>query len=126
MKKIINSLKAPQAIGPYAQAVKAGPLLFVSGQLAMDAETGQLEQSSIEAETKKVLENIKAIVEEAGAKLTDIVKTTIYIKDMNDFQKVNQVYQSYFQSEAPARVCVEVSRLPKDAHVEIEAIAYLG
>jgi len=126
MKQIINSKKAPKAIGPYSQAIKAGQLLFISGQLPVNAETGQLVQDSIEAETKQSLENIKAILEEAGAKMTDIVKTTIFIKDMNDFARVNEAYQSYFQTEPPARVCVEVSRLPKDANIEIEAIAYIG
>lgn len=126
MKRTINSKKAPQAIGPYSQAVQTGQLLYVSGQLPVDAATGQLVQSNIEAETKQVLENIKAIIEEAGAKMADIVKTTIFIKDMNDFQRVNEAYQDYFQTEPPARVCIEVSKLPKDANIEIDAIAYIG
>ncbi|MEL7564434.1 MAG: RidA family protein [Dehalobacterium sp.] len=126
LKQIINSEKAPRAIGPYSQAVQVGKLLFISGQLPLEAATGELIKNDIEAATKKALENIKAIIKEAGAEMTDIAKTTIFLKDINDFSRVNEAYQSFFQLEPPARSCVEVGRLPKDADVEIEAIVYLG
>ncbi|KJS21386.1 MAG: hypothetical protein VR72_10790 [Clostridiaceae bacterium BRH_c20a] len=126
MRTIINTERAPQAIGPYSQAVKAGQLLFVSGQIPINAQSGELVQDGIQAETKQVLENLQAIVEAAGAQMKDIIKTTIFLKDMNNFALVNETYGGYFQSEPPARACVEVSRLPKDVNVEIEAVVFLG
>ncbi|KJS87743.1 MAG: hypothetical protein JM58_03515 [Peptococcaceae bacterium BICA1-8] len=126
MRTVINTEKAPQAIGPYSQAVKAGQLLFVSGQLPINAQTGELVKDGIQAETKQVLENLQAIIEAAGAQMKDIIKTTIFLKDMNNFALVNETYGGYFQFEPPARACVEVSRLPKDVNVEIEAVVFLG
>ncbi len=126
MKQIIDTKKAPQAIGPYSQAVRKGKLLFISGQLPIDTETGQLIQNDSVLATQKSLENVKIIVEEAGATMNDIVKTTIFIKNMDDFSMINEAYQHYFEVEPPARSCVEVCRLPKNADLEIEAIAYIG
>jgi 2-iminobutanoate/2-iminopropanoate deaminase len=122
-KIIINSNAAPAPIGPYSQAVKAGGFLYVSGQIAINANTGQLVSESIEAETKQVMQNIEAILIEANLNWTNIVKTTIFLKDMNNFGTVNTVYGSYFKSDFPARETVEVSRLPKDVNVEISVIA---
>lgn len=126
MKKIIiNTDKAPAAIGPYSQGVEAGSLLFTSGQIPIDTETGQIPQG-IDKQTEKSLLNIKAIVESAGAKMNDILKTVVFITDMNNFAAMNEVYKSFFEEGAyPARSCVEVSRLPKDVLVEIEAVVNL-
>jgi len=126
MRTIINTDKAPQAIGPYSQAVKAGQFLFVSGQIPINVQTGELVKGDIQAETREVLENLKAIIEAAGAQMKDIIKTTIFLKDMNNFALVNETYGGYFQIEPPARACVEVSRLPKDVNVEIEAVVFVG
>jgi 2-iminobutanoate/2-iminopropanoate deaminase len=123
MKKILNTSKAPSPIGPYSQAVLAGNLLFLSGQISLDPSTGQMVQQSIEAETKQVMENIGAILKEAGMDYSNIIKTSIFLKDMNDFAAVNTVYGSYFKSDFPARETVQVSRLPKDANVEISVVA---
>lgn len=126
MKKIIiNTDKAPAAIGPYSQGVEAGSLLFTSGQIPIDTETGQIPQG-IDKQTEKSLLNIKAIVESAGAKMNDILKTVVFITDMNNFAAMNEVYKSFFEEGAyPARSCVEVSGLPKDVLVEIEAVVNL-
>ncbi len=121
-KEIIYSKNAPAAIGPYAQGVKVGNLLFISGQLPINPKTGELLTGDIQAQTKQVIENLKAIIEEAGATLEDVVKTTVFLKDMNEFSLVNEVYGEYFKENPPARVCVEIARLPKDAQVEIEAV----
>jgi len=121
-KEIIYSKKAPAAIGPYVQGVKVGDLLFISGQLPIDPRTGELLTGDIKIQTKQVIENLKAIIEEAGATLEDVVKTTVFLKDMNEFSLVNEVYGEYFKENPPARVCVEIARLPKDAQVEIEAV----
>lgn len=126
MKQIINTEKAPQAIGAYSQAVRKGNLLFISGQLPIDTETGQLIENDSALATQKSLENMRAIVEEAGATMNDIIKTTIFIKNMDDFATINEAYQHYFEVEPPARSCIEVCRLPKNADLEIEAIAYIG
>lgn len=123
MKKIIATEAAPQAIGPYSQGVQVGNLLFVSGQIPLVPETGEMVEGGIEAQTERVLENLKAILEKAGAGLQDVVKTTVYLKDIGDFATVNKVYSGYFKEECPARVCVEISNLPKDALVEIDVIA---
>lgn len=125
-KDAIQTAKAPGAIGPYSQAIRTGNLLFVSGQIPIDPRSGELVRSGIADETKKVLENLQAILEEAGGSLNDIVKTTIFIKDMNQFAAINEVYGSFFKQPYPARATVEVSRLPKDVNVEIEAIANLS
>jgi 2-iminobutanoate/2-iminopropanoate deaminase len=125
MKNIINTALAPAPIGPYSQAVIAGNLLFVSGQIAINPQSGILVNENIEIETQQVMENIAAVLEKAGAAWENIVKTTIFLKDMNNFPKVNNVYGSVFKSDYPARETVEVSRLPKDANVEISVIAAL-
>ena len=122
MKKEIITSGAPGAIGPYSQAIEAGGLVFVSGQLPADPATGQLAEG-IAAQTERSLLNLKAILEEAGLSLKDAVKVTVYLKDMNDFSDMNEVYQRIIPSPYPARVAVEVARLPKDALVEIELIA---
>ena len=123
MKTIINTKEAPQPIGPYNQAVAAGGFLFISGQIAIDPETGQLVTEAIETETHTVLKNLKAILTEAGLTFDHIVKTTIFLSDMNNFGSVNEIYGSYFTGNFPARETVEVSVLPKNVNVEISAIA---
>ena len=119
---IINTDKAPAAVGPYVQAIKTGNMLFSSGQLGLIPETGTLPEG-VEAQTKQSLANIQAILETAGFSKSDIVKTTVFIRDMNDFATVNAVYAEFFGDSKPARSCVEVSRLPKDGLVEIEFTA---
>jgi 2-iminobutanoate/2-iminopropanoate deaminase len=121
--KIIFTEKAPKPIGPYSQAVMRGNALFVSGQVAIDPATGKVDSSGIEKETKQVMENIKAIVEAAGMKMSDVAKSSIFLTDMNDFAKVNEVYGSYFPSNPPARETIQVSALPKKVNVEISVIA---
>jgi 2-iminobutanoate/2-iminopropanoate deaminase len=121
--QMIETEKAPKAIGPYSQAVKYENLLFVSGQIAIDPETQEFAGGSVEEQTKRVMENIRAILEEAGLTFNHVLKTTIYLKNINDFQKVNEVYGRYFKEHKPARATVEVSNLPKGALVEIEVIA---
>ncbi|MDR3566313.1 MAG: RidA family protein [Negativicutes bacterium] len=123
MKQVINTDKAPSAIGPYSQAIKANGFVFVSGQLPVVPVTGQFATGGIAAQTKQSLENVKAILLQAGSTLDDVVKATVFIKDMNDFSAVNNVYAEYFTKDCPARACFEVARLPKDALVEIEVIA---
>jgi len=124
MKKIINTSKAPAPIGPYNQAVLAGNTLYTSGQIAINPATGDLVNESIEIETKQVMENMKAVLTEAGMTFENVVKSSIFITDMNDFAKINSVYGSYFNVEtAPARETVEVSNLPKFVNVEISMIA---
>lgn len=124
MKKAIHTEQAPQAIGPYSQAVQVGNLLFTSGQLGMDPVNNIFPATAAE-QAKQSLENVKAIVETAGGTMGDIVKTTVFLKDMNDFASVNEVYASFFEQPYPARSAVEVARLPKDALVEIEVIVQL-
>ena len=123
MTKVISTSKAPAAIGPYSQAIQVGNLLFVSGQLAIDPKTGTIVEGDIVGQTKQVMKNIESILEEAKAGLDNIVKTTIFIKDMDQFPAVNEVYASFLSKHFPARSTVEVSRLPKDALIEIEVIA---
>tara|TARA_B100000131_G_scaffold82470_1_gene79462 strand:- start:1532 stop:1912 length:381 start_codon:yes stop_codon:yes gene_type:complete len=126
MKKIVNTSNAPKPIGPYNQAVISGNLMFMSGQIAFDPSTGELVIGEIQAETKQVMENLKSILDEAGLSFKDVIKTSIFLSDMNNFQQVNEIYGSYFSDEdAPARETVEVSRLPKDVNVEISMIAQL-
>lgn len=124
--KIIQTSDAPAAIGPYSQAVQAGNLLFVSGQIPLNAKTGELATGGIEEETHQVLKNIAAILREANASFEQVVKTTIFLKNMNDFAQVNSVYASYFSANFPARETVEVARLPKDVNVEISVIVNLS
>ncbi|MHB8303496.1 MAG: RidA family protein [Acidobacteriaceae bacterium] len=125
-KIAIHASQAPAALGPYSQAIRIGDFVFTSGQVALDPATGQLVSGSIEAQTHRVLQNLQAVLAAAGLDLARVVKTTVFLKDINDFAAMNKVYGEYFQSEAapaPARSTVEVARLPKDALVEIEAIA---
>ena len=122
MKKIISTSKAPAAIGPYSQAVQFGNLLFVSGQIAMDPKNGDLIEGNIEVQTKQVLENLKAIIEESGITLKNVLKCSCFLKNMEDFIKFNSVYESYFAESLPARETVEVGRLPKDVLVEVSAV----
>lgn len=121
----IASHDAPPAIGPYSQAVRSGDLLFVSGQIPLDPATGQLVEGDVSAQTRRVLQSLDAIVRAAGATLGDVVKTTVYLADMNDFVAMNRVYATWFADPAPARAAVQVARLPKDAQVEIDAIVRL-
>ena len=122
MKKIISTDKAPAAIGPYSQAVRFGNLLFVSGQIALDPKTGELVEGDIEAQTRQVLENIKAIIEGAGLTLQNVLKCSCFLNNMENFGKFNAVYDSYFRESLPARETVEVAKLPKDVLVEVSAI----
>lgn len=122
-KIIINSKKIPPAIGPYSPAVKVGKILFTSGQLPIDPETGNIVRGDVQKQTKQILENLKILVELYSFTLENIVKTTVFLKDMSDFTKFNQVYAEYFGEKFPARSCVEVACLPKNAAIEIEAIA---
>jgi 2-iminobutanoate/2-iminopropanoate deaminase len=123
MSEIISSEKAPKAIGPYSQAVGAGDLVFLSGQIPIDPATGNLVEGSIQHQTERVLENIKAVLEEAGLSLSAVVKTTVFLKNLSDFSQMNEIYSKYFTFKPPARSTVEVSRLPRDVQVEIDAIA---
>ncbi|MFL0247977.1 RidA family protein [Candidatus Clostridium stratigraminis] len=122
-KKIISTEKAPAAIGPYSQGIKAGSLIFTSGQLPLNPVTGVM-PDSIEEQTRQSLENVKAVIEAEGLSLCNVVKTTVFLSDMNNFVKMNDVYKEYFKENAPSRSAVQVARLPKDALVEIEAMAY--
>jgi 2-iminobutanoate/2-iminopropanoate deaminase len=124
-RKTVSTDKAPGAIGPYSQAVKTETMVFVSGQLAIDPATGNLVTGDIKAETRQAVNNLKSILEAAGSSLAKVIKTTLFIKDMNDFPAINEAYGAFFQSDPPARACVEVARLPKDANVEIEAVGLL-
>lgn len=125
MRKIVATNKAPAAIGPYAQANIIGDLVITSGQIPIDPATGNLVEGDIEAQTKQVFENLKAVLEAAGSGLDKIVKTTCFMDNMNDFAKMNEVYASFFSGDYPSRSAVEVAKLPKGALIEIEAIAYL-
>jgi 2-iminobutanoate/2-iminopropanoate deaminase len=125
-KAIIFTSLAPAAIGPYSQAIRVGNMLFVSGQIALDPAGGKvIDDKSVGAQTRRVLQNIQAIVTAAGASLENVVKTTVFLKDMNDFAEMNAVYGEFFRSDPPARATVEVSRLPRDVSVEIDCIAIL-
>jgi 2-iminobutanoate/2-iminopropanoate deaminase len=125
MKNQIQTENAPGAIGPYSQAILAGTTLYVSGQIPLDPRTGQLVTGGIEKETKQALDNLKAVVSAAGGTMDSVVKTTILLADMNDFAVVNEIYGSYFKAPFPARATFQVSRLPKDARIEIEATAQI-
>ena len=122
-KEIVSTDKAPGAIGPYSQAIKAGTLLFLSGQIPLDPATGQIVPGGIEPQTRQVFANIAAILEEAGLSFAHVVSATVYVADMNDFGKVNEIYATHFPAPAPARATVQVARLPKDALVEIQVVA---
>ncbi len=124
-RKVVYTPNAPAPIGPYSQAVTSGVTLYISGQIAIDAQSGQFVTGSIEEETHKVMENLSSILAAAGSSFDKVLKCTIFVKDLNDFARINEVYGSYFHQAPPARETVEVSRLPKDARVEISAIALL-
>ncbi len=124
-KKVIYSANAPEPIGPYSQAIQAGNMLFVSGQVAIQRSTGNVITTSIQEETHLVMKNLNEILAAAGLDFSHVVKCTIFLKDMNNFPKINEIYGSYFQQSPPARETVEVSRLPKDVNVEISCIAVM-
>ena len=123
MRQAVSSPAAPAAIGPYSQAVRAGSLLFVSGQIPLDPETGVLVEGDIAVQTHRVLRNLAAILEAAGSSLDRVVRTTVYLADMGDFPAMNDVYGTYFALPAPARATIQAARLPRDARVEIDAVA---
>ncbi|SMC82452.1 RidA family protein [Sporomusa malonica] len=123
MKTVVSSDRAPQAIGPYSQAIKANGFLFISGQIPLDPITGQIVYGGIENQTHQVLANLRAILEREGLTFASVVKTTVFLKDMDDFAVMNKVYSQYFTEEPPARACVQVAKLPRDVSVEIELIA---
>jgi 2-iminobutanoate/2-iminopropanoate deaminase len=126
MKKIVATDKAPKAIGPYSQAVVHNGMAYLSGQIPLDPATGQLVESDIVAQTTRVLENLKAVLEACGSGLDQVLKTTVYIQDMREFAKMNEVYGKYFSDNPPARSTVEAARLPRDVRVEIDAIAIVA
>lgn len=125
-KKIIATNNAPKAIGPYSQGVLAGDFLFVSGQIPIDPKTNQIIEGDIALQTKQVMENIKGILESGGASMNNVVKATLYIKDMDEYGRINEVYSAYLGNVQPARSTVEVKRLPKDVRIEIDVIALVG
>ncbi len=122
-KRVILSQLAPAAIGPYSQAIRWGELIFVSGQIAIDPATGKVVEGDIAVQTERVLKNLAAILESAGSNLAKVLKTTVYLRDLGDFARMNEIYASFFSKDPPARATVEVSRLPRDVAVEIELIA---
>lgn len=124
MNKTIATSKAPAAIGPYSQGIAAGNMLFVSGQLPIDPDTQAFAGNDVRSQTAQSLKNLKAVIEAGGMSMNDVVKTTVFLSDMNDFTEMNSVYAEFFTENYPARAAVEVARLPKDALVEIEAIIY--
>jgi 2-iminobutanoate/2-iminopropanoate deaminase len=123
MREIISTERAPRAIGPYSQAVRAQGLVFVSGQIALDPATGAVTEGGVVEQTERVLENIKAILEAAGSSLEKVLRTTVYLQSMSDFKAMNEVYARYFPKDPPARSTVEVSRLPRDVRIEMDVIA---
>jgi 2-iminobutanoate/2-iminopropanoate deaminase len=125
VKEIISTDKAPKAIGPYSQAVRAGGFLFTAGQIALDPASGQIVEGDVAQQTARVMENLRAIVEAAGSSLEGAVKATVYLKDMSDFSAMNEVYARYFSANPPARSTVEAARLPRDVRVEIDLIVAL-
>jgi 2-iminobutanoate/2-iminopropanoate deaminase len=125
MKDVVHTDRGPKPIGPYSQAIKANGFVYLAGQVALDPKTGELTGSDIRQQTERVMENMKGVLEAAGSNLHHVVKTTVYLKDLNDFAAMNEVYARYFTLAPPARSAVEVSRLPKDALLEIDVIAAL-
>ncbi len=125
MKDIVLTDRGPKPIGPYSQAIKSNGFLFVSGQVALDPRTGEFVGTEVRAQTERVMENLRAILEAAGVAFNHVVKTTVYLKDMNDFTTMNEVYARYFTAAPPARSTVQAARLPKDALVEIDVVAFL-
>ncbi|QQS51411.1 MAG: RidA family protein [Bacteroidota bacterium] len=126
MKKIVSTTEAPSAIGPYSQAVEINGMVFLSGQIPIDPKTGEIVPGGIQPQTEQVLKNIGAVLKAAGLDYSDVVKTTCFLKDMNDFAAMNQVYARFFVENQPARAAVEVARLPKDVQIEIELIGVKG
>ena len=126
MREAVSASAAPAAIGPYSQAIRAGSLLFVSGQIPLDPATATMVEGDIAVQTHRVFRNLAGILEDAGSSLDRVVRTTVYLADMNDFAAMNEVYATYFTSPAPARATIQAARLPKDARVEIDVIAEAG
>jgi len=126
MRQIVSTERAPRAIGPYSQAVLANGFAFLSGQIPLDPATGQLAAGGVEQQTERVLENLKAVLEACGSSLDKVVKTTVFLRDMEDFPRMNEVYARYFPASAPARSTVQAARLPRDVNVEIDVIALAG
>jgi len=124
--KTVESKNAPAPIGPYSQAIRAGDYLFLSGQIPLDPATGQIVEGGIAPATERAIRNLAAVLEAAGGSFDRVVKVTVYLKDLNDFTAMNEVYARFFGNSKPARACVECSRLPRDVPVEIDAVAYLG
>ena len=122
MKKVISTEKAPAAIGPYSQAIEVNGIIYTSGQISVNPATGEIPEG-IEAQAEQVMENVKNLLESAGTSMANVIKTTVFIKDMGEFTKINEIYARYFEGDCPARSCVEVARLPKDVLMEMEAIA---
>lgn len=125
MKKIVKTDKAPAPVGPYNQAIITGNLVFTAGQIAIDPETGSIPEDNVEEQTRRVIKNLEAVLSEAGTSLANVIKTTVFLKNMDDFAAMNEVYAEFFPENSPARSAVEVSRLPKDVLVEIECVAAL-
>jgi|TARA_B100001964_G_scaffold126542_1_gene139971 2-iminobutanoate/2-iminopropanoate deaminase len=123
IKRIIQTEQAPVAIGPYSQAIRIGDFLYTSGQIALDPESGIFLSGEIEEETEQTLKNISAILQAGGVNFENVIKTTVYMSDLNDFTRMNQIYEKYFSTNKPARACVQVAALPKGAKIEIDAIA---
>ena len=123
IKRIIQTEQAPSAIGPYSQAIRIGDFLYTSGQIALDPESGIFLSGEIEEETEQTLKNISAILQAGGVNFENVIKTTVYMSDLNDFTRMNQIYEKYFSTNKPARACVQVAALPKGAKIEIDAIA---
>jgi len=126
MRKIVSTEQAPKAIGPYSQAVVLNGVAYLSGQIPLDPATGQLVEGDIAAQTERVLQNLKAVLEACGASLESVLKTTVFLKDMSDFPKMNEVYARYFATNPPARSTVQAAKLPRDVSVEIDAIASIS
>lgn len=122
-KKIVNTADAPAAVGPYSQAVRVGRLVYTAGQIPLDPATGKVVEGDVSAQTERVLQNLKAVVEAAGSSLSQVIKTTVFLQDMNDFAAMNKVYSQFFTENPPARSAVEVAALPLGVQVEIEAVA---
>jgi 2-iminobutanoate/2-iminopropanoate deaminase len=123
MREVITASKAPKAVGPYSTAVRQNGFVFLSGQIPLDPESGHVVEGSIEEQTTRVLDNISLVLDGAGLRMADVIKTTVFLKNMGDFSRMNEIYAKYFSKEPPARSTVEVARLPRDVQVEIEVIA---
>lgn len=126
MREIVTSPRAPKPAGPYSPGVRANGMVFLSGQIGIDPQTGKLVEGGIQAETARVLENLKTVLEGAGLTLDDVVKTTVFLKDLGDFGQMNEIYAKYFGANPPARSTIQVARMPRDCSIEVEAIAVSG